>query len=80
METAMISVLRQLPKNRRIISAVRQAAMIPSRITPCTAARTKIGLIEQRRDHQFAAAKWKRCGATCSVDLRGDIERRGATA
>ena len=40
MDTAMISVLRQLPRNRRIMSAVRQAAIMASRITPFTAART----------------------------------------
>ena len=39
-EMAMISVLRQLPRNSRIISAVRQPAMIASCTTPSTAART----------------------------------------
>jgi len=39
-ETAMISVLRQLPRNSRIMIAVRQAAMIASRTTPDTAERT----------------------------------------
>ena len=33
-DTAMISVLRQLPRNTRIISAVRQAAISASRSTP----------------------------------------------
>ena len=42
METAMIRVLRQFPRNSRIMSAVMQAAMRASRITPCTAARTKM--------------------------------------
>ena len=42
METAMMTVLRQLPRKTRIISAVRQAAMTASRITPLTAARTKM--------------------------------------
>ena len=41
-EMAMISVLRQLPRKIRIIRPVRQAAMIASRITPLTEARTKI--------------------------------------
>ena len=41
-ETAMMMVLRQLPRNSRIISAVRQAAMTASRTTPATAALTKI--------------------------------------
>ena len=40
MEMAMISVLRQLPRNSRIMMAVRQAAMMASRITPLMAART----------------------------------------
>ena len=39
-ETAMISVLRQLPRKSRIISAVRQAAMMASRTTPWIEART----------------------------------------
>ncbi len=39
-ETAMITVLRQLPRNTRIISAVRQAAMSASRSTPEIEART----------------------------------------
>ena len=41
-ETAMMTVLRQLPRKMRIITAVRQAAMTASRITPLTAARTKM--------------------------------------
>ena len=41
-ETAMISVLRQLPRNIRIIRPVRHAAMTASRTTPLMAARTKI--------------------------------------
>ena len=36
----MISVLRQLPRKSRIISAVRQAAMTASRSTPSIDART----------------------------------------
>jgi hypothetical protein len=39
-DTAMISVLRQLPRNTRIISAVRQAATTASRNTPWIDART----------------------------------------
>ena len=39
-ETAMISVLRQLPRNSRIISAVRHAAISASRSTPLIEART----------------------------------------
>ncbi len=33
-EMAMISVLRQLPRNSRIINAVKHAATTPSRSTP----------------------------------------------
>jgi hypothetical protein len=39
-DTVMISVDRQLPRNTRIISPVSAAAMAPSRITPETAALT----------------------------------------
>ena len=41
-ETAMIRVLRQLPRKTRIMMAVRQAAMMASRTTPSMDARTKI--------------------------------------
>ena len=51
-EIAMMRVLRQLPRNSRIISAVRQAAMTASRITPVTAALTKID--------------WSASGSICS--------------
>jgi hypothetical protein len=39
-DTVMISVLRTEPKNSRIIRPVSAAAMMPSRTTPFTAART----------------------------------------
>ncbi len=42
MEMAMIRVLRQLPKNNRIIKPVRHAAMMASRMTPFTEPRTKM--------------------------------------
>ena len=42
MEIAIISVLRQLPRNTRIMMPVKQAAITASRITPLTAARTKM--------------------------------------
>src|SRR5271155_3902521 len=42
MDTAMIKVLRQLPKNTRIMNPVRQAAINPSRITPVMDALTNI--------------------------------------
>ena len=42
MEMVMISVLRQLPRKSKIIRPVRPAAMMPSRMTPEIAARTKM--------------------------------------
>ena len=47
-ETAMMSVLRQLPRKSRIISAVRPAAISASRITPLTAASHEDRLVGQR--------------------------------
>ena len=49
-ETAMISVLRQLPRNSRIISAVRQAAISASRTTPSIARAHEQRLIGERLD------------------------------
>ena len=40
-EIAMMSVLRQLPRKSRIMSAVRHAAITASRNTPLIEARTK---------------------------------------
>ena len=42
MEMAMMSVLRQLPRNNSTMSAVRAAAITASRTTPSMAPRTKI--------------------------------------
>ncbi len=42
METAMIRVLRQLPRKTRIIMPVRQAAITASRTTPAMDERTKM--------------------------------------
>ena len=39
-DVTTISVLRHDPRNSRIITAVRPAAMAPSRTTPVMAART----------------------------------------
>ena len=41
-EVAMMTVLRQLPRNVRIMKAVRQAAISVSLTTPLIAPRTKI--------------------------------------
>jgi hypothetical protein len=69
-ETAMISVLRQLPRKIRIISAVRHAAMIASRTTPLIAPRTKI-------DWSASGVSFS-CGGT-SVETRGSILRMSFT-
>jgi len=42
MEMAMMSVLRQEPRNSRIIKAVKAAAITPSRTTPLMAAFTNM--------------------------------------
>ena len=77
MEIAIISVLRQLPRNSRIMMAVRQAAMIASRTTPLTAARTKMRLIGDRLDLQL---RRKRGGDLRQhvAHLLDDVERGGA--
>ena len=41
MDTAIMQVLRQLPRNTRISMAVKQAAITASRTTPLMAALTK---------------------------------------
>ena len=41
-DTAMMIVLRQLPRKTRIMMAVKHAAMIASRTTPLIDARTKM--------------------------------------
>ena len=53
METAMISVLRQLPRKSRIISPVRHAAMTASRMTPLHGSPHEDGLIRQRLNLQL---------------------------
>ena len=64
METAMMMVLRQLPRKTRIISAVRQAAITASRTTPCDR-----GLARRSTDRRAvgsaaaAAASARRAGA-----------------
>ena len=47
-DVTTMSVLRQLPRKSRIISAVRPAAMAASLSTPSTAARTKTRLVEEQ--------------------------------
>ena len=66
----MISVLRQLPRNSRIISAVRHAAITASRTTSATAALTKI-------DWSAIALMWSCGGIVCST--RGNSARMSST-
>ena len=55
-DMATTSVFRHEPRKRRIIAAVRQAAMTASRITPWRAARTK--------------TDWSKRGSTCRALVR----------
>ena len=86
-DVTTISVLRQDPRNSRIISPVRQAAIAPSRSTPVMAARTKtlwsnrkstLRLLRQARlnlGHELAHA----ASTTASVEalpLRQDGQQR----
>ena len=59
-DTAMINVLRQLPRNSRIISAVRHAAITASRTTSATAALTKI-------DWSAIGLMWSCGGSICAT-------------
>ena len=69
-DTAMMRVERQLPRNSRIISAVRQAAMTASRMTLTTAPLTKIDW--------SASASIRNCGGkVCST--RGRMARMPLT-
>ena len=75
-ETAMISVLRQLPRKSRIISAVRHAAITASRTTPEIAARTKIdwsasGVIFICDRHQAGDARQHLAHVVDHVEGRG---------
>ena len=70
-ETAMISVLRQLPRKSRIISAVRHAAITASRTTPSIAAAHEHRLVGERLDLRARAA--------ASAAIRGSSARMPST-
>ncbi len=77
MEVAMITVDRQLPRNSRIITLVRAAAMTPSLITPETAALTKIDWSLSRSIFRFAGREsliWGRRVLTPSTMARVEAE------
>ena len=64
MDMAMIIVLRQLPRNTRIMMAVRQAAMSASRTHAVDGRPDKDGLIGHRLDFQFRRKGGAICGRT----------------
>ena len=74
-EMATINVERQLPRKIRIITAVRQAAIIASRTTPRIADRTKIGLIRDRPNLQRGGSCASICGKMLQ-DAGDDVQRR----
>ena len=63
-EMQTISVLRQLPRNSRIIRPVSTAAMIASLTTPEIAALHEDGLVEQRADFQSRRQRRRDAGKT----------------
>ena len=73
-EIAITTVLRQFPRKRRIIAAVRHAAMTASLMTPSTAARTK---------SDWSKSGWMRSSGGRPAAIRGqrrlhladDVER-----
>ena len=75
-ETAMISVLRQLPRNSRIISAVRQAAIDASRSTPSIEARTKTDWSASGSISSSGGSAGRMRGSV-SLTRVDDVERRG---
>ena len=75
MDTAMMQVLRQLPRNRRMSAAVRQAAIKASRTTPLMAARTKPDLIEQRGD--LEVFRQNLCGGRQLIEYSADDIQSG---
>ena len=75
-ETAMISVLRQLPRKSRIISPVRPAAMTPSRTTPLIDAFTNNDWSESGCDLQLQAAGPRRSpgAAAFTLEMMSSVE------
>ena len=74
-ETAMISVDRHEPRNRRIIMPVRQAAMTASRSTPANGGAHEDGLIEELLDLTMpGGAAARRRGQNVVLDFVDDIK------
>ena len=76
-ETAMISVLRQLPRKSRIISAVRQAAITASRTTPVDRGAHEDRLVGERLDLELRRQRRPRSRGSASLIRVDDVERRG---
>ena len=75
-DTAMISVLRQLPRKIRIMAPVRQAAIIASRTTPLIAALTKIDWSEIGRIFS-AGGSCAAISGSCAAHAGDDVQRGG---
>ena len=66
-DIAMMTVLRQLPRNSRIMMAVRQAAMSASRTTPVMAPRTKIDWSPSNRICRSCGSVFFTLGKSCLI-------------
>ena len=77
-ETTTMSVLRQLPRKRRSMSAVSPAAMAASFTTPSTAARTKTDWSKSERDLELLRQARRASSAASSRMRCDDVERARA--
>ena len=66
-EIAMMTVLRQLPRNSKIMTAVRQAAISASRTTPVMAPRTKTDWSPKRRICRSCGSVLFTYGKSCLI-------------
>ena len=76
-EIATTSVLRQLPRKSKIISAVRLAAITASRTTPCNRGPHEDRLVEQQRRYSAPSAEPAAILGSCVSDPLHDVERGG---
>ncbi len=74
-DTAIMMRLRQLPRKIRIIIAVRQAAMMASRITPLMRRLTKIDW-SVSGVHAKLGQHWSYDGGQLLADAGDDVQRR----
>ena len=73
-----MSVLRQLPRKSRIMSAVRPAAIAASLTTPSTAARTKIDWSKSSVTLSSFGQRRRASPAAIVADALDDVERARA--